>query len=83
MTNCGWKFRTEAGIGLALVALTLAVYWPVNHAAFLVYDDPNYVTDNLHVQRGLTGESVAWAFARSQFSNWHPLTWLSLMLDAE
>jgi tetratricopeptide (TPR) repeat protein len=78
-----WPYQTEAWLGCALVILTLAVYWPVTHAEFLVYDDPTYVTDNLQVQRGLTAESVAWAFGRSQHSNWHPLTWLSLMLDAE
>ena len=83
MINRAWKYQTEAWIGLALIVLTLAVYWPVTHADFLVYDDPTYVTDNIHVQRGLTSESVAWAFGRSHHSNWHPLTWLSLMLDAE
>lgn len=82
MTNGKWKYPTEIWIGLALILVTLAVYWPVNHAGFVDYDDPTYVTDNVQVQRGLTGESVAWAFAPSQHSNWHPLTWLSLMLDA-
>ena len=83
MINRAWKYQTEAWIGLALIVLTLAVYWPVTHADFLVYDDPTYVTDNIHVQRGLTVESVDWAFGLSHYSNWHPLTWLSLMLDAE
>ncbi len=82
MIHRAFKYKTETGIGLALMVLTLAVYWPIQHAGFLVYDDPTYVTDNLHVQRGLTSEGLAWAFALSQHSNWHPLTWLSLMLDA-
>ena len=83
MFNRVWKYRVEAWIALTLIVLTLAVYWPVTHADFLSYDDPTYVTDNIHVQRGLTGESVTWAFGLSHHSNWHPLTWLSLMLDAE
>ncbi|QYM80324.1 tetratricopeptide repeat protein [Horticoccus luteus] len=48
---------------------------------FVNYDDPDYVTKNVHVQAGLTAESVRWAFATSDVSYWHPLTWLSHMAD--
>jgi Tfp pilus assembly protein PilF len=70
-------------LGLLLVAVTLAVFWPVVHCDFLNYDDPDYFTANPHVQTGLTSANVAWAFTTGHAGNWHPLTWLSLMLDAE
>ncbi len=49
---------------------------------FLNLDDPDFVTSNLHVQGGLNWEAVKWAFQLNQGDYWHPLTWLSLMLDA-
>ena len=70
-------------ISLLLAASTLAVFWPVVHCDFLNYDDPDYFTANPHVQTGLTPANVAWAFTTEPASNWHPLTWLSLMLDVE
>ena len=68
---------------LLLVAATLAVYWPAIHGYFLNYDDPLYFTSNRHVLTGLTPGNVVWAFTTGHASNWHPLTWLSLMLDAQ
>ncbi|MGO9476350.1 MAG: tetratricopeptide repeat protein, partial [Limisphaerales bacterium] len=68
---------------LLLVAVTLAVYWPVIHCESLNYDDPDYFTSNVHVQAGLTLPGVIWAFTTGHASNWHPLTWLSLMLDVD
>ena len=65
---------------LALVAL--ALYWPVTGFDLLNYDDPEFVSSNLHVQGGLTWRSVLWSFQFNQGDYWHPLTWLSLMLDA-
>lgn len=70
-------------IGVGLVAITLASYWPVSGNEFVNFDDPNYLTDNPIVQRGLTLEGVRWAFSTSKTANWHPLTWLSLMIDCE
>jgi len=70
--------RTVAGV-LALV--TLALYAPVLRHAFVVYDDPIYVTDNPHVRAGLTVDGTLWAFVSMEASNWHPLTWLSHMAD--
>src|SRR5579859_6224602 len=65
-----------------LLALATALaYLPVLHAEFVNYDDGDYVTGNLHVQRGLTWPNVLWAFTTGHASNWHPLTWLSHMLD--
>ena len=64
-----------------LAAITLAVYWPAVNCAFLTYDDPAYYVENIHVQNGLTAEGVGWAFRTGWMGNWHPLVWLSFMLD--
>ncbi len=68
-------------ICLALAVVTLAVYWPATEHEFIVFDDQQYVTDNAHVQAGLTWGGVVWAFTNIEAANWHPLTWLSHMLD--
>ena len=68
---------------LLLVAVTLVVYWPVMSCDFVNYDDPDYFSSNTHVQAGLTSDNVVWAFCTGYAGNWHPLTWLSLMLDQE
>lgn len=73
--------RREAAAYLALLILTLATYWPVTGYDFINYDDPLYVYKNGHVQSGLTVENVRWAFTSTECSNWHPLTWLSHMVD--
>ena len=67
--------------GLALA--TLAVYWPVTQFDFINYDDIDYVTENRIVRQGLTWHGVAWAFQTVHAANWHPLTWLSHMLDVQ
>ncbi len=66
--------------GLALI--TLALYLPVLHHGFVEYDDQQYVTDNPRVQAGLTGAGFVWAFG-FHAGNWHPLAWLSHMLDCQ
>ena len=61
--------------------LTLAVFAGVSWNDFVNYDDPDYVTANPHVKGGLSWENVKWAFTSGFASNWHPLTWLSHMVD--
>ena len=75
--------RQDILIFLALLALTLAVYWPVYRFDFLSYDDSEYVSQNVRVQAGLNGENIGWAFRTFFFMNWHPLTWLSYMVDSQ
>jgi Flp pilus assembly protein TadD len=65
-----------------LVGATVAVFGQVAGFSFITSDDGPYVTQNPTVRAGLTGFGLRWAFG-FQESNWHPLTWLSLMLDAE
>jgi len=73
--------RWAAFICLVLALVTVDVYWPVTRHGFTNYDDPDYVSENSKLQSGLTLESVRWAFTTSFVGNWHPLTWLSHMLD--
>ena len=68
---------------LLLVVITLALYSRVNHYPFVNYDDTLYVTQNPHVQDGLTGDTVRWAFTTYHVGTWHPVTWLSHALDCQ
>ena len=73
-------------IGLILAALSWAVFGQTRRFEFVIFDDSVYVYENEHVLSGLTDQSIRWAFnpeSGRQTGNWHPLTWLSLMLDAE
>jgi len=79
------KIRWEVLICLLLAVLTATVYFRVINYPFIHYDDHLYVSDNMHVQAGLTLQSVIWAFTRSsEASNYYiPLTWLSFIFDHE
>src|SRR5205823_5287660 len=68
---------------LALASATLIVFWPVTGYQFVNFDDPDYVTANAQVQAGVTAGNVSWAFTTNHARNWHPLTWLSHMLDCQ
>jgi len=73
----------DAIICLLLIGSILLVYWQVRGHDFINYDDPEYIIENPHVRAGLTPESIRWAFTAVHASNWHPLTWLSHMLDVD
>ena len=68
---------------LAMVAATLLVYAPVRRYPFVNSDDPVYVTANAHVLNGLSWANVQWAFTEARVPYWHPLTFLSHMLDVQ
>jgi tetratricopeptide (TPR) repeat protein len=76
-----WYYKT--GITFFLFASILAVYWQVGGHDFLLYDDPEYITENPYIQHGLTIDSIKWAFTSFHACNWHPLTWLSHIVDVE
>ncbi len=75
--------RLDFTICLFLIVTTIAVFWPVLNHGFVNYDDTRYVTMNENVRAGVSWKGVAWAFTSGHASNWHPLTWLSHMLDCE
>jgi tetratricopeptide (TPR) repeat protein len=68
-------------ICVALAIATAAVFYQACTYDFVVYDDPDYVCKNPNIQAGITLKAVKWAFTAGYASNWHPLTWLSHMLD--
>ena len=69
-------------IAMVLLLVTLAVYLPVRSNGF-VYDDYDYVVNNHTVQNGLNWAGIRWAFTTLHSGNWHPLTWISHMLDCQ
>lgn len=66
-----------------IIVLALLVYYPVLGSHFINYDDPTYVTSNNYVKSGISADSIKWAFTTFYFYNWHPLTWISHMLDVQ
>jgi len=91
MSTTDWTpKKTNAAVAFVLAAVTLTLYLPILQHGFVNYDDPDYVTGNVHVQAGLTWSGIVWAF-KSGFpftgihyaANWHPLTWISHMLDCQ
>jgi Flp pilus assembly protein TadD len=66
---------------LALAAVTFLAFAPALDAGFVDYDDDIYVSANSHIQHGFNATSVRWALTSFYASNWHPLTWLSHMID--
>ena len=63
--------------------LTFLVFAETLRHDFLNYDDNKYVTENPHVLAGLSLQGIIWAFRSTYAANWHPLTWISHMLDVE
>ncbi|HSN89937.1 MAG TPA: tetratricopeptide repeat protein [Anaeromyxobacteraceae bacterium] len=64
-----------------MVALAAAVFGRAVGLPFVALDDPEYVTANPHLAGGLSARSLAWALSTGHAANWHPLTWLSHLLD--
>jgi len=74
-----WRQRVTPIILLALT--TFAVYLQVIHFPFSNYDDGEYITDNLKIQRGIDWPTIHWALTSTEHANWHPVTWLSHAMD--
>jgi hypothetical protein len=75
--------QANFAVCLLLAAITALSFWQVARHQFINYDDTCYVTDNPHVQAGVTWEGLEWSFCRLQGEHtyWHPLTWVSHMVD--
>src|SRR5204862_6210407 len=65
------------------IAIIAVVYAPVLNFGFVKYDDPQYVYANPHIMDGVTPQGISWALTAGYAANWHPLTWISHMLDIE
>jgi protein O-mannosyl-transferase len=68
-------------IWLALTALNLFIYLPVGGFEFVNWDDPSYITENAQVMKGLSRETFLWAITTARSPYWHPVTWLTHLLD--
>lgn len=73
----------EAIVASILGVAVLAVYAQVGAHRTIGFDDSLYLTGNVWVQRGLTWETVVWSFTNVVAGNWHPVTWISHMIDQE
>jgi len=70
-------------INLFLILAVLAAYSQVGNYGFVNYDDNTYITENDHIQNGITLQGLRWAFTTGHAANWHPVTWISHMLDIQ
>ncbi len=77
------SLHSDFWIYLVLFVTTFAVYVQVRQFDFVNYDDPEYVSKNLHVREGITPAGIAWAFTSGDSANWLPLTRISHMFDAQ
>jgi len=75
--------RSHLLIGLVLTGAILAAYGQVVGFEFVGFDDDLYVTDNPWVRDGFSRQAILWAFTHFHSANWHPITWLSHMLDVQ
>src|SRR5258705_1606495 len=75
--------RLDLLILLGLAVVTFALYAQVIGHQFITLDDPTYIQENPMVNRGVTLAGLAWAFTTFHAANWHPLTWISHMIDCQ
>jgi tetratricopeptide (TPR) repeat protein len=75
--------RAVLGACAVLLVGTAIGYWHLPANGFVSFDDAIYLTDNVHIAKGFTWEGVVWAFETGYGGNWHPITWLSHMLDVQ
>ncbi|MDP1993568.1 MAG: hypothetical protein Q8K00_21335, partial [Syntrophales bacterium] len=86
MNRKKWPPQTsflKAILFCAIAAVTFLAYAEVRHHQFLNFDDNEYVTENSHVNTGVNLPNLRWAFAFTGVSYWHPLAWISHMVDCE
>ena len=77
------KNKQILAIYLFLAVITVSAFRQVVNHEFVYYDDGEYVTENRHIHKGVTIEGLRWAFTTRHAANWHPLTWISHMLDIQ
>ena len=83
MTDDPTPRRTRVLATALLVAACLALYSRALGHEFVTYDDPLYVSQNPHLEGGLTIENLRWAATATRGANWHPVTWASHLLDVQ
>lgn len=78
-----YHFLQNIFLIILISALAIFSYWGIHTHEFINFDDDVYVKTNLYIKNGITLENIKWAFSFNRESYWHPVTWLSLMLDCE
>jgi protein O-mannosyl-transferase len=82
MTDTGRQWQKWV-VCLLLGAAVLFAFWPALRCNFVYFDDQDYVVFNKNVQHGLNWQSIKWALTSAHAANWHPLTWVSHILDVQ
>ena len=77
------RYLRELGVCVALAAAVYFVFSQIGAHGYVNFDDWDYVGENLAVLSGITWEGVKFAFTTDMTANWHPVTWLSHMLDVQ
>ena len=81
LARSGWGVWLMAAM---LALMTFILYWPATSLGFVDYDDNVYVTENPHVQNGLTWNGLKWAFTNTEYAAyWAPMMWLSQQLACQ
>src|SRR6266536_5555490 len=75
--------RSDLLILLGLAVVTFGIYAQLIGHRFITFDDPTYIQENPMVNHGVTLAGLAWAFTTFHAGNWHPLTWISHMIDRQ
>ena len=79
-----YKIRKETALlFIVLFGAILATYWQVGSHEFINFDDNTYLYENKNIKDGLSIQSLSWALTASHASNWHPVTWISHIIDIE
>jgi hypothetical protein len=73
--------RQKLIVYIVLTVVTFTVFWQVNQYDFVNFDDQVYITGNSHIQSGITLDGFRWAFNTRYADLWHPLLWISFMVD--
>jgi tetratricopeptide (TPR) repeat protein len=76
-------FKLKLLISILLIVVTAAIYCQVVRFDYICLDDESYITENHNLDSGITGESLRWAFTSFDCYNWHPITWISYLLDVQ
>jgi len=82
MTETGRQWQKWA-VCLLLATAVLVAFWPALRCNFVYFDDQDYIVFNKDIQHGINWASIKWAFTTNHSANWHPLTWISHMLDCQ
>lgn len=77
------KYLREILASAGLFFLVTLCFWPVHSFEFIDLDDNDYITENVFVASGLKPENIVWAFTEFHSGHWHPLSWVSHMLDCQ